>query len=81
MMLTRSVVWRDCHITEVRHGRIKVRHHRYGLELTATDDGRAAIVTYPKVEDALTAIDATYEPPETPSTPPPPRRRRLRAAP
>ena len=31
---------------------------------------RAAIVTYPKVEDAMTAIDATCGPPETPSTPP-----------
>ena len=47
-----------------------VRHHRHGLEVTETVDGRAWLVTWASVDDAMAAIDATYELPESSSTPP-----------
>ena len=60
MKVRRSIVWRDYHITEARHGGWKVRHHRYGLELSATLDGRACLVTWPTSDEALAAIEASY---------------------
>ena len=72
----RSIACRDYHISEARCGGWKVRHRRTGLELTAAEDGRVALVTWPTAKAAIADIAATYEPPKTPPTPP----RRLRAA-
>ena len=69
-MLRRSISTPDYHITEARRGGWKVRSHRHGLELTASEDGRVAMVTWPTADAALADIAATYEAPAVPSTPP-----------
>ena len=64
-----TFVCRDYRVTRARGGGWTVRHHRHGPEVTTCTDGRVALVTWPTFGAAIADIDATYELPESPSTP------------
>ena len=70
MIARDAFVCRDYRVTRARCGGWRVSHDRHGPEVTALGDGRVALVTWPTSGAAFAAIAATYELPESPSTPP-----------
>ena len=63
MTIRRAITVRDYLVTTARRGGWKVRHRRYGAEVTALADGRVALVTWPTAEAAVIAIGETYRDP------------------